>query len=281
MSTIELSIVIPAYNAAATISRQLASLRAQVDPPRFEVVVADNRSTDGTADAAFAAAGDLDLRVVPATRRQGANCARNVGILAASAPLILLIDADDEIAPDALRVVVDAFADDPSLDLATGVPHGTDPDTFELSVSQGFLPYGISAFLALRREVAETIGGFDEDFVGGQEEVDFCWRAQLAGFRLGLMREARFTYEPRPDARSAFRQFRRYGMTYVQLYAKHREHGIQGSTARREIRSLLGVPGTVWRILREPEGRRERAQGLGWMVGRWQGHLRYLMWGPR
>lgn len=275
------SVVIPAFNAAGTIGRQIASLAAQVDPPPFEVIVADNRSSDGTAEAALAAAEGLDLRVVPAYRAQGANCARNEGIRASSAPLVLCVDADDEVDHGALRAVVDAFVEDPGLDLATGVPLDTDPDTFELPVSQDFLPYGISAFLALRREVFDSVGGFDEAFVGGQEEVDFCWRAQLDGRRLGVVRDARFRYVPRADARSAFRQFRRYGATYIQLYVKHRDRGIRGSSLRVERYDVCRVLLTLLRLARGEGTRLESARGLGWIVGRWQGNLRHGVWGPR
>lgn len=281
MSTPQLSVVIPAYDAATTIGRQLASLAAQIDPPSFEVIVADNRSIDDTAQAAVAAAAGLDLRVVPATRAQGANCARNEGIRASRAPLVLCVDADDEVDPGALRSVVSAFAEDPELGLATGVPLDADPGTFTLPASQGFLPYGISAFLALRREVFDAVDGFDEDFVGGQEEVDFCWRAQLAGYRLGVVRGARFHYVPRGDVRSAFRQFRRYGATYIQLYVKHRDQGIRGSSLRVERHDLRRVLVTSIRLLRGDGDPLQSARALGWIVGRWQGNIRHRVWGPR
>lgn len=281
MSGPELSIVIPAYEAAPTIGRQLRSIAAQVDPPRFEVIVADNRSTDGTAQAALAGAAGLEVTVVPALRAQGANCARNEGINRAGAPLVLCLDADDEIDPGALRAVVDAFAADPALDLATGVPLGEDPATFELPVSQKFLPYGISAFLAMRREVFDAVGGFDERFVGGQEEVDFCWRAQLAGFTLGVIRDARFSYVPRSDARSAFRQFRRYGATYIQLYVKHRHLGIEGSSPGAERHDIRRIVRTSARFVLGRGNRVDSARALGWIIGRWQGNLRHRVWGPR
>ncbi|UEJ81127.1 glycosyltransferase family 2 protein [Brachybacterium halotolerans subsp. kimchii] len=277
----QISVVIPAFDAAVTLGRQLAALAAQVDAPPFEVVVADNRSRDATRGVALSAEPDLDLRVVPALRAQGANCARNEGIRAARAELLLCVDADDEIAPGALRAVADAFSAPSAPDLATGVPTGLDPVSFELPVSMDFLPYGISAFLALRREVFDAVGGFDEDFVGGQEEVDFCWRAQMQGFRLGVVRGARFTYEPRPDARSAFRQYRRYGATYIQLFVKHRAQGLRGSSLGAERHDVPRVARALVRLLRRPEDRPEIARGLGWIVGRWQGNLRHRVWGPR
>lgn len=280
-SQVQLSIVIPAYNAAGTLGVQLEALRTQVDPPRFEVIVADNRSSDATADTARRTAGMLDLTVAPALRRQGANCARNVGIAHASAPLILCIDADDRLDPGALRAVLEAFEDDPGLGLGTGIPLSEDAESFALPVAMGYLPYGISAFLALRREVVESIGGFDEDFVGGQEEVDFCWRAQQAGHRLGIIRNARFDYVPRADARAAFRQFRRYGATYIQLYVKHRERGIRGSSLRAERHDLRRVLSLVGELFSTPEKRSGAVRALGWIMGRWQGNLRHRVVGPR
>jgi len=281
MNTPELSVVIPAFDAAETIGVQLDALLAQIDPPSFEVIVADNRSTDGTAAAARAAGVGLDLRVVPALRAQGANCARNTGIDVARAPVILCIDADDRVDEHALRVVADAFASDPGMGIAAGVPADEDPETFELPVSQGYLPYGISAFLAFRRGVVDAVGGFDEAFVGGQEEVDFCWRAQLEGFRLDLLRKARFDYVPRQDAKSAFRQYRRYGETYIQLYVKHRDRGIAGSSPGAERHDIPRAARAFFRLLVRPEARQESARGLGWIVGRWQGNLRHRVWGPR
>ena len=58
--------VVPAFNAAAMIGRQLDALAHQVGAPPFEVVVADNRSTDGTAATArrWAGAFPCGLRVV-------------------------------------------------------------------------------------------------------------------------------------------------------------------------------------------------------------------------
>ena len=278
---VQLSVVIPAYNAAETIDAQLHALRTQIDPPRFEVIIADNRSSDDTAGAARRGAGDLDLTVVPALRAQGANCARNIGIARSSASLILCLDADDRVEEGALRAVVDAFDEDLSLGLGAGIPLSENAETFTLPTSMGYLPYGISAFLAMRREVVESIGGFDEAFVGGQEEVDFCWRAQQAGYRLGLIPGARFDYIPRADARAAFRQFRRYAGTYIHLYVKHRDRGLRGSSLRIERHDVRRVVSTLRRLFARDGDEVEAARALGWIVGRWQGNLRHRVWGPR
>lgn len=91
------SVVIPARNAAPFIEEQLTSLAAQSNAPEFEVVLADNESTDGTAAIAERTASSLglDLRVVDATGPASASHGRNVGAEQALGEILLFCDADD------------------------------------------------------------------------------------------------------------------------------------------------------------------------------------------
>ena len=95
MTALACSVVVPTYNAAATLPEQLAALAAQTIGFPFEVVISDNGSTDDSASVAAAWCDRLDLRVVDASRGRGVSVARNVGIEAAAADLVLLCDADD------------------------------------------------------------------------------------------------------------------------------------------------------------------------------------------
>ena len=77
------SVVIPTYNAAATLDATLAALAAQEDVAPFEVVIADNGSVDDSAEVARRWADRLPLlRVVDASRARGVAAARNDGIRA-------------------------------------------------------------------------------------------------------------------------------------------------------------------------------------------------------
>ena len=87
------SVVIPAYNAAATIERALRSVAAQTYRP-LEVIVVDDASTDPTATLA-ADFADLEVRVVRLTTNGGPSRARNAGIAAASGDYIAFLDSDD------------------------------------------------------------------------------------------------------------------------------------------------------------------------------------------
>jgi glycosyltransferase involved in cell wall biosynthesis len=96
----DVSVIVPAWRAAATIGRALASVAAQTVAPR-EVIVADDGSDDGTAEAAeraartFAAARFLLLRLP----HRGAGAARNAALRSASGTLVAFLDADDEWLP--------------------------------------------------------------------------------------------------------------------------------------------------------------------------------------
>ncbi|MEZ5294605.1 MAG: glycosyltransferase family A protein [Vicinamibacterales bacterium] len=93
----DIAVVIPAFNAAATIGDTLRSVYAQTLPAR-EVVVVDDGSTDDTARVA----STCGARVISLPNR-GAAAARNVGIANTTAPWIAFLDADDEWVPDKLE----------------------------------------------------------------------------------------------------------------------------------------------------------------------------------
>ena len=93
---IELSVVVPAFNAAATIGAQLDALQRQHWDAPWEVIVADNGSTDNTAAlVAQRAATDGRIRLVDASDARGAAHARNRAVAAARGSVIAFCDADD------------------------------------------------------------------------------------------------------------------------------------------------------------------------------------------
>ena len=74
----------------------------------------------------------------------------------------------------------------------------------------GFLPAGLGANLAVRRVPFDEVGGFDEQFVPG-EDIDLCWRLQLRGFTFAEARGAVVAKRARSDFGGVFRQAYAYG----------------------------------------------------------------------
>src|SRR4051794_4110503 len=94
---LRVSVVIPARNASATLGRTLDCLARQELDGRYEVLVVDDGSDDGTPDLARRAAGPV---TVLEPGRVGAAEARNLGVAAGAAPAIAFTDADCFPAPD-------------------------------------------------------------------------------------------------------------------------------------------------------------------------------------
>lgn len=101
MTTPHFSIVLPAYNAAASVAATIASVLAQTDGD-FELILIDDGSTDATlATLMAAAAGDTRIRLV-AQANAGVAAARNLGLSLAHGVLVAFIDADDIWHPEKL-----------------------------------------------------------------------------------------------------------------------------------------------------------------------------------
>jgi glycosyltransferase involved in cell wall biosynthesis len=123
----EISVVIPAYNAARYLSDTLASVAAQTRAPA-EVIVVDDGSSDDTA-AIAAAAGAIVIR----QSNGGASAARNAGVARAQSQWIAFLDADDlwlpayiervaavaQCCPDVAAIFTDYLLDDPSAPCAS------------------------------------------------------------------------------------------------------------------------------------------------------------------
>lgn len=104
----EVSVIVPAYEAAATLATALGSICGQTVTPA-EVVVVDDGSTDESVAVARAFEDLLPIRVVVKPRNQGPGAARRDAIATSTQQLIALLDADDYWLPDHLERLTDAY----------------------------------------------------------------------------------------------------------------------------------------------------------------------------
>jgi glycosyltransferase involved in cell wall biosynthesis len=109
----DISVVLATYDRCHSLPRAIASVLAQ-DDVRFELIVVDDASRDGTPDY-LATLGDPRIRTITAERNSGPSAARNLGLKAARAEIVAFIDSDDAYLPRRLAAPLAAFAADAGL----------------------------------------------------------------------------------------------------------------------------------------------------------------------
>lgn len=251
----ELSVILPSHNGEETIGAQLEALARQQWPGEWELVFVDNRSTDGTRAMVEAYRDRLpSLSVISAEEKSGIAYALNCGIAASRGTSILICNDDDEVAPgwlaamgDALRVheVVAGSLEQERLNENWMIGVRGRPQSDRLP-EWGFLPYlpfAFAASIGVRRSLHDAIGGFDEDIAPAAEDMDYCWRLQLAGAEIHFVPNAVTHYRMRSDLPGLWRQAYNYGVGNVLVYRKHRALGLAPAPHpwRVGVRAWLGL----------------------------------------
>jgi GT2 family glycosyltransferase len=199
------SVVIPTYNRADRLHRLLLALSAQRGIDDFEVIVADDGSTDDTV----ARARDLSARmpyrlvVVAAETNAGPAAARNRGWRAGKGSFVVFMDDDCVPEPAWLATMVAALADTDIVVGRTRPPEeqrdriGPFSSYLDITDSDGFLTCNIG----YRRAVLDTVGGFDEQAFPLQngEDTDLGLRARKAGFGDRFVADAVVRHDVHPS----------------------------------------------------------------------------------
>ena len=248
-----LTVILPVLNAGSTLGQQLDALARQRQDPTWEVVVADNGSTDGSLQLAAAWQDRLPaLRVLDASGCRGAGATRNAAARVARGDAFAFCDADDVVQTGWVEAYT---AEATRHDFAAGsifhfsdkgsvTPHRRQPST-EASVVLDFLPFADSANLMVVREAFDAIGGFSED-LDRSGDVDLSWRLQLAGYKLHFEPGAIVAKREKAHLDDLWRQEVAWGSADVELYLRFREHGLRRSsplsTVRSQVRRVSSQP---------------------------------------
>jgi glycosyltransferase involved in cell wall biosynthesis len=180
------SVIVPAFNAAATLPTALASLTRQ-SWKSLDIVVVDDGSTDGTGDVARRIAeGDARIRVIDAGANEGAYAARNRGAAAAKGAYLTVLDADDWAHPERIARQVRALIEAPALmgSLSHWV-RATPGLTFTRwrVEPEGLIHRNVSS-LMIRREVLDRLGVWDRVRVSADTEYYYRIIAAYGGAAL-------------------------------------------------------------------------------------------------
>jgi glycosyltransferase involved in cell wall biosynthesis len=277
---IELSVIIPCFNGVPWITEQLDSLVEHPYDGPWELILIDNMSSDET----FSILQD-HARCHPACRTAreespGKAAALNRGIGLARGDYVVLLDQDDQVTAGFLDRMVERLA---HYDVVGGIRDMTwkaglavKGQESEGLVKHHWLPAVSGCALGVRTQVAREIR-FSTD-VGVGDDLDFSWRAQLAGYHLGLADDAVLRYRLRGSIRSRFKQGVSYGEASVLLYCKFRGLGL----ARRSRYALVLEFKTIAYLglaaVRSKESRYRLAYRVGLMVGSCRGSARQRVW---
>lgn len=246
------SIVVPAFNEETVIGRCLDAIVAQTVRP-VEVLVVDNRSTDGTREVVrrfIEAHPGAGIRLLRQDGRQGLVPTRNAGMDAARGDVLGRIDADTALKPDWVAQVSRAFRDE-GLDAVSGpveyydlplrsIGHQIDDRLRRLQVRlAGDFVFLFGSNMAVRarawRDVRADLCDDEADVM--HEDLDIAIHLALGGHRIGYcssmvagMSARRLDDRPR--------DFRRYVDRFENTYSAH---GIRDVRLRAPMAVFLGV----------------------------------------
>jgi N-acetylglucosaminyl-diphospho-decaprenol L-rhamnosyltransferase len=212
---VTVAVVIVTFNSADHIGGTLRALEEQLDGGD-ELVVVDNASVDGTAEAARVASPRV--RVLAQRENLGFAGGCHAGAAASSAQLLLFLNPDAQPAPGCIAALRSAAVERPrwgawqalvtmdngaAINTAGNVAHflgmgwagrcgrpiaEAPSDLVEVAFASG-------AALMVRREAWDALGGFDRRYFMYCEDLDLCLRLRLSGWHVGIAPDARVEHE--------------------------------------------------------------------------------------
>jgi glycosyltransferase involved in cell wall biosynthesis len=221
------SVVIPTWDRAGHLRDLLATLVDQDYPAgRFEVVVADDGSTDHTESVVAALAAREVPRIRYVRRAHRGYCAAcNAGVSEASGEIVAFLDSDQLVPRSHLSAVVSLLRESPGADGVGGPARDfggaarTCPSCSLAAADlpgrgRRFVPRLLGGNMAFRRSVLDEVGPFDEDLSGRGDEAEWFHRAA----------DRRFLYDP-------------------DLWVWHRKDGMSlGTLFRAAFRDGMALP---------------------------------------
>jgi GT2 family glycosyltransferase len=217
----DLSIIIISYNEKELLRKCLRSVLASITDFKFEVIVTDSGSTDGTRE--LMQNEFLNIKFLDNQKNLGFSKGNNVAIAQASGKMILLLNADTEVRPDTFSLSVKYMNAHPqvgALGCRVLLPNGSlDPSArrnfpnpvnsfLRLFGLKKFSNYNINgpieeemevdaimgAYFLTRREVIDKVGMLDEEFFMYGEDLDWCYRIKQAGYKIMYYPGAQITH---------------------------------------------------------------------------------------
>ena len=252
MSVLAYSVIVPAYQAADIIGVCVEALSQQtMARARYEIIVVDDGSDDGTGDVARAAGADMVVDVP----HGGPAAARNAGVEAARGEIVLFTDADCEPTPAWIARMTAPF-DDAEVVGAKGV-YSTRQRAWIARFTQLEYEFKYARMARLeridfidtysaayRRDVFLENGGFDVIFeTASVEDQEFSFRLARKGYKLVFVPDAKVHHRHNATLRHYWR--RKFGIGYWKalLLRWHPERATKDSHTPQTLKAQIGLLG--------------------------------------
>lgn len=263
----DLSVIIVNYNTKDLTKKCLLSVFASKTNYKFEVIVADNGSTDGSIEMIRSEFPQVQL--IENHANLGFSKGNNVAIRKSRGRMVLLLNTDTEILPDTLDVCIrymDSHADvgimgckvllpDGSLHEASRRRFPNPANAFlrlfgfrrfsnynfrDVSVNEELeVDSVVGAFMLIKKEVIDKIGLLDEEFFMYGEDLDFCFRAKQAGYKVMYYPGTQITHYLYGSSKSV--AFRSVSWAHEAMRIFYRKHYAQEHSAFFNSFIYLGI----------------------------------------
>lgn len=230
MEKIDLSIIILNYNTREFLKECLDSIgKSRIGGCRFEIIVVDNASQDGSPEMVkkkFPA-----VKLIVSKNNIGFSAGNNLAVPGSSGKYLLFLNPDTKIFPETLKVMIDYMETNGKVGIATckvelangqldypchrGFPTPWNSLTYFSGLakifpkSKLFSGYTLShlplnqaheidscsgSFFFVRREVGESLDWWDEDYFWYGDDIDFCYRVKKMGWMVMFVPKTRITH---------------------------------------------------------------------------------------
>ncbi|MGB8644782.1 MAG: glycosyltransferase family 2 protein [Anaerolineae bacterium] len=268
----DLSFIIVSWNVRDLVRKALASIQVDTAGTEAEIILVDNASRDNTVEMVRSEFPSVHVIANPDNR--GFTRANNQGLALARGRYLFLLNPDAELIPGATSAMLEYMAANPEVGIVG--PQLRYPDgsiqssrrrfpTFvtglveSTRLQQGFpqnrwltryyiqetpddavqdVDWIVGAAMLVRREVYEQLGGLDEAFFMYSEELDWCYRAKQAGWRVVYFPQARVIHhEGKSSEQVTAKRDIYFHSSKVRFFRKH--HGVGQAESLRLF--LLGM----------------------------------------
>ena len=282
------TVILPCYNSEDTIGEQMEALARQTWRPDWEFIMADNGSTDRSVEIVQSYADRIPnmrvLNVYPGKGpRNPPSISYNKAFAVAQSDIFITCESDDVAADGWLVNMVEAmqnadFVGSAIDDLALNAPDLIRSDEGMQTREAGFanfigplkLPFAVGATIGMSRKLWETVGDFDAE-IGHLWDIDYSWRAQLAGFELNFVPNAVMKYRQRTTIRSRYKQGRMYGYSSSKIAAKYGSRSVFRYFAYNFYHLSVGSFWLVVSLLPGTRSTRHRVFRVANAIGQLQG----------